>query len=297
VAVAEQSVLQGHAAAAGGRARRPRPAWSRNGRILAGGAIVILMTLSALLAPVISPFDPATQDLTARFDSPNGEHLLGTDRFGRDILSRALWGTRISLVIASVAVLIGLTAGTVLGLSGGYFGGPVERVLSRIVDILLAYPTILLALALMAILGAGLESVILAVGIATAPTIARLVRAETISVMSRDYVLAARASGVGDARIMIRHVLPNIASTIIVMASLYTADAVLVESSLSFLGVGVPPPTATWGGMLAESRVALISAPWAPTIPGVWIVVTVLAFNLLGDGLRDALDPRLNGKR
>src|SRR5690606_6925897 len=220
--------------------------------------VIVILALSAISAPLIAPFDPNVQNLTARFEAPGRDHWLGTDRFGRDILSRAIWGTRISLVIAITAVLIGLTVGTVLGLVAGYYGGLVDRVISRIVDILLAYPTILLALILMAVLGAGFTSVIVAVGIATAPTIARIVRAETLSVMSRDYVLAARAIGVNPSRIMLRHVLPNCVATIIVAASLFTADAVLVESSLSFLGFGVPPPTATWGGMLAEGRIALI---------------------------------------
>ncbi|UCH26399.1 MAG: ABC transporter permease [Trueperaceae bacterium] len=259
---------------------------------------VLVVTVVAVFAPLIVPQDPNRQDLFARLQPPNAEHLLGTDNFGRDQLSRLIYGARISLTVGVVAVLIAAALGSLLGLVAGYFGGLVDNLLMRLIDVLMAFPTLLLAIVFLAMLGervGGLLNIMIAVGIASTPHFARLVRGQVLSIKQLDYVEAARALGGSAGRLMTRHILVNSLSPIIIYATLRIATVILTEASLSFLGLGVPPPTPTWGGMVAEGTKLLQRAPWLSLIPGVAIMMTVLAFNLFGDGLRDALDPRLRG--
>lgn len=270
--------------------------WRRlktNRRALVGLAIIILIILTAILAPVISPYSPTQTHLRNRLDAPSSDHLLGTDRMGRDILSRIIYGTRISLMVGFVAVIVAGTIGIVLGSISGYFGGGIDSLIMRIVDILLAFPSILLAISLVAVLGASLFNVILAIGLVSWVTYARIVRAEFLTHKNTEFVLAARAIGASDFRIIQKHILPNSLAPVIVMATLGMAGAIITESSLSFLGLGVQPPTPSWGGMLSEGRSVIRQAWWVSTFSGLAIMITVLAFNLLGDGLRDALDPKL----
>jgi peptide/nickel transport system permease protein len=259
---------------------------------------VVIISVVAVFSPLIAPQDPNRQDLFARLQPPNAEHLLGTDNFGRDQLSRLIFGARISLTVGVVAVLIAAALGSLLGLVAGYFGGLVDNLLMRLIDVLMAFPTLLLAIVFLAMLGqrvGGLLNIMIAVGIASTPHFARLVRGQVLSIKQLDYVEAARALGGSAGRLMTRHILVNSLSPIIIYATLRIATVILTEASLSFLGLGVSPPTPTWGGMVAEGTKLLQRAPWLSLIPGVAIMMTVLAFNLFGDGLRDALDPRLRG--
>lgn len=262
-----------------------------------GAIIVLLFLLTALTAPLISPFDPADQDLTNRYTPPNSENLLGTDNFGRDLLSRIIWGSRISLVVGVVTVCIALLVGGTLGVTAGYLGGVVDRLLNFIVEMLMAFPTLLLALILIAILGPGLVKLMIAIGIGSVPMFARVLRAETLSVRERDYVLASRSIGATEVFIVFTHILPNILSSMIVLSTTRVATAILSESALSFLGLGIQPPTPSWGSLVAEGRAYLERAPWIALAPGVVIMITVLGFNLFGDGLRDVADVRRRGRR
>ena len=274
-----------------------RRIWLRKSAAI-GLVVVLLIVLIALLAPLIAPADPNRQDLMGRLQPPNGEHWLGTDSFGRDQLSRLIFGARISLMVGVVAVAIAAFLGGVMGLLAGYYGGTVDNLLMRLIDVLMAFPTLLLAIVFLAMLGerlGGLSNIMVAVGVASTPHFARLVRGQVLSLKELDFVEAARALGGSAGRLMVRHILVNSLSPVIVFATLRVATVILTEASLSFLGLGVPPPTPTWGGMVAEGTKFLQRAPWLSLIPGVAIMVTVLAFNLFGDGLRDALDPKLRG--
>lgn len=266
----------------------------------AGGPVVIVSAavFGALLvlgaAPwVFAPYDPFSQDLTARLAHPSVMHWLGTDQYGRDVWSRLVWGARISLAVGVVAVGIGSVAGVAVGVIAGYAGGITDLLINRVIDALLTVPTILLALALIAALGTGLVNVIVAVGVSIVPNFARLIRGAVLVVRGREYVEAARALGCGGARIMGRHVLPNVLSLVIVYATMSLPGAILAEASLSFLGVGVNPPTPSWGSMVANGGDYLNTAPWLSSAPALAIMATVIAVNLLGDALRDALDPGL----
>ena len=274
-----------------------RRIWLRKSAAI-GLIVVLLIVLVALLAPLIAPEDPNRQDLMGRLQSPNWQHWLGTDSFGRDQFSRLIFGARISLMVGVVAVALAALLGGVIGLLGGYYGGGIDNVLMRLIDVLMAFPTLLLAIVFLAMLGerlGGLSNIMVAVGVASTPHFARLVRGQVLSLKEQDFVEAARALGGSAGRLMVRHILVNSLSPVIVFATLRVATVILTEASLSFLGLGVPPPTPTWGGMVAEGTRFLQRAPWLSLIPGVAIMVTVLAFNLFGDGLRDALDPKLRG--
>lgn len=274
-----------------------RRIWLRKSAAI-GLIVVLLIVLVALLAPLIAPEDPNRQDLMGRLQPPNWQHWLGTDSFGRDQLSRLIFGARISLMVGVVAVALAALLGGVIGLLGGYYGGGIDNVLMRLIDVLMAFPTLLLAIVFLAMLGerlGGLSNIMVAVGVASTPHFARLVRGQVLSLKEQDFVEAARALGGSAGRLMVRHILVNSLSPVIVFATLRVATVILTEASLSFLGLGVPPPTPTWGGMVAEGTRFLQRAPWLSLIPGVAIMVTVLAFNLFGDGLRDALDPKLRG--
>lgn len=269
--------------------------WKRlraNRLAVVGGILLLGFLLLALAASLIAPYDPLEQDLYHRLGSPSLAHPFGTDDFGRDILSRVIVGSRITLRIGVVAVLIALVVGTTIGIVAGYFGGLLDQALMRAMDLMLAFPSILLAIGIVAVLGPGLENAMLAVGIVAIPQYARLVRASALSIREKDYVQGVRALGAGDLRILMFAVLPNCVAPLIVQATLRLATAILDATALSFLGLGAQPPTPEWGSMLSEGRELILSAPWVLTFPGLAIFLTVLAFNLLGDGLRDALDPR-----
>jgi peptide/nickel transport system permease protein len=260
-----------------------------------GIGIVGFFILVALLAPVIAPYNPLDQTLVMRLKPPSMQHLFGTDHLGRDVLSRVAYGARISLQVGMVSVVLGLSIGTLLGLLSGYAASWVDSVIMRAMDIMLAFPTVLLAIAIVAARGPGLFNTMIAVGVVAIPVYARIARGTVVSVKEREYILAARALGAGAPRIVIRHILPNCLSPIIVQATLGFATAVISAAALGFLGLGAQPPEPEWGAMLADSYSYLVNAPWALFFPGGAIMLTVLGFNLLGDGLRDALDPQTRG--
>ncbi len=265
----------------------------RNRAAIVGGVIVVLFVVTAVLAPWLSPFHPNEGDLTKRLKAPDREHLLGTDPLGRDILSRIIYGARISLQIQVVSVAIALLIGTFLGMVGGYYGGKLDNLIMRLMDILLAFPGIFLAVAIIAVLGPGLTNLILAAGIYSVPQFARIVRGSVLSLKEKEFVEAARAVGERDFSILFRYLLPNSMAPIIVQTTLRMATVLLTASGLSFLGLGVQPPTPEWGAMLSNARAYLITAPHVATVPGLAIMLVVMGFNLFGDGLRDSLDPRL----
>jgi peptide/nickel transport system permease protein len=265
----------------------------RNRAAMAGGIIVLLFAATALMAPSLSPYHPNEGDLTKRLKAPDRVHLLGTDPLGRDILSRIIHGARISLQIQIVSVAIALMIGTFLGMVGGYYGGKFDNLIMRLMDILLAFPGIFLAIAIIAVLGPGLTNLMLAAGIYSIPQFARIVRGSVLSLKEKEFVEAARAVGEKDFNILFRYLLPNSMAPIIVQTTLRMATVLLTASGLSFLGLGVQPPTPEWGAMLSNARAYLITAPYVATVPGLAIMLVVMGFNLFGDGLRDSLDPRL----
>jgi len=258
-----------------------------------GGIVLLAAVLMAVLAPVISPHDPLKQDLSNVLLQPSSAHWLGTDNLGRDIVARVIWGTRVSLIAGLASVTIAVVAGSLLGLSAGFAGGRFDSVVMRLMDAVLSFPPLVLALALGAVMGAGLLGVVIALGVVYTPTFARLMRGQVLTVREREYVHAARVLGSPAWRIVRQHVLPNVATPIIVQASLSIAFAILAEASLSFLGLGVRPPEASWGGMINQGRGYLQQAPWIVFGPGAALFVTVLGLNFVGDAIRDALDPRI----
>lgn len=261
---------------------------------IVGLVILSLFLISAIAAPLIAPHNPYAHHLSSRLATPSWEHPLGRDEVGRCILSRILYGGRISLLIGGIVISIGLAVGVPLGLISAYYGGKVDFLIQRIVDVMLSFPSILLALMLVALLGRGLSNVMIAVGITVIPIYARLVRASVLSIKEEQFVEAIRSIGGSDFRIMFRHILSNCLAPIIVQSTLHMATAILWAAGLGFLGLGVTPPTPEWGVMLGEGRVFLRVAPHVATFPGLAIFIVVLGFNLLGDGLRDALDPKLH---
>ena len=266
---------------------------TKNRAAMAALGILCVIALTAIFAPLISPYDPNEVDILNQLQDPSREHILGTDLYGRDILSRIFWGGRVTLVVGLISVGIAATFGILLGLVSGYRGGATDSVIMRFIDILLAFPRMLLALTIVGMLGPGLLNVMLAVGIASITGYARLVRGTVLSAKEATYVEAARVVGCRNNRIMFRHCLPNVIGPVIVLATLDIAAAILAASALSFLGLGVQPPTAEWGYMLNEGRNYLRAAPWITFFPGMAIMISVLVINMLGDGLRDALDPRM----
>lgn len=258
-----------------------------------GGVILILFILMAVLAPVIAPYDPYYMDASATLAPPSAEHLLGTDNMGRDILSRIFYGAQISLKVSIVSVSIATAAGVILGVVAGYFGKLTDGIISRILEIMFAFPEVLLALLIMSILGPSLNNIMIAIGIVYTPIFARITRGAVLSVKDSLYVEAARSIGVKDSIIIVRHILPNILSPILVQITLSLAFAILSEASLSFLGIGVEPDIPSWGIMLNNGKAWIEIAWWVGVFPGIAIALAVLGFNILGDGLRDVLDPRL----
>ncbi len=266
-----------------------------------GAAVGLVMLFGlvaiALLAPWLTPYDPTYQDFDRHLLPPvSPGHPLGTDELGRDLLARILYGSRISLLVGACSVLIGTFLGTVIGLISGYYGKRTDAILMRLMDMMMTFPTLLLAIAIVASLGSSLFNLMIAIGVSNVPRFARLVRGEVLKLKGLDYVEAARATGASHVRIMLRYLLPNLAGTLIVMVTLRIGVAILVESSLAYLGLGVPPPTPTWGGMVSRGQRYLLLAPWMSLVPGLAIVVLVFSINLFGDGLRDALDPQLRGE-
>ena len=267
----------------------------RNRLALVGLVIVLALVTSAVFATWLAPYDPAKQTLVEKRARPGGKYVLGADEFGRDILSRVIYGARVALVVGLVSVGIALGLGLVLGSLAGFLGGWVDATIMRGVEVLLAFPYLLLAIAVVSALGPGALNTTIAVGIWGTPPVTRIVRGAVLALSETEYVRAARALGAGGLALVVRHILPNILPTVIVYGTLFMANAILVEAALSFLGLGVQPPTPSWGLMVATGRDFLLITPHITTIPGLAIMLAVLGFNLLGDGLRDALDPRLRG--
>jgi len=263
-----------------------------------GSAIVLVLVLISVFGPLLLSISPITQDIEAVLDPPSAKHLFGTDELGRDVFARVVYGGRVSLQVGVVAVLIALVIGTGFGLVSGYWGGTwIDNVIMRAIDALLAFPSLVLAIAITAVLGPNLQNAMLAIGIVNIPSFARLVRGQVLTIRPKEFIEAARTLGANDARVILRHVLPNTLGPIVVLVSLRLAFAVLSEASLSFLGLGAQPPTATWGSMLNAGRNFLEREPWVSFFPGVAIFLTVLAFSVIGDGIRDTLDPRMKAGR
>ena len=264
----------------------------KNKTTLIGMVLALFVLLVGLLAPWLTPFDPIQQDISKGDLPPGPVHVLGTDGYGRDILSRIIFGTRISLSIAVSAVGIALTIGTLVGVFAGYKGGLVDAVTIRILDILMTFPTIILGLMVLAVLGSGMFNLAVAIAVAITPRFARIARGSAIALRGRDYIQAARALGMSDLRIIFVHIIPNIANEILVVGTLWMATAILQEANLAFIGLGVKPPTPSWGGMIRDGVNQLLNQPWLSIAPGAAIFIVVLAFNMIGDGLRDVMDPK-----
>lgn len=265
----------------------------RNRLAVVGLLLVLAIIVIAIAAPLLAPHDPIAQAARERLTPPGGLHPLGQDDYGRDLLSRIIFGARVSLLVGITSVALGGITGTLMGVVAGFKGGRVETVIMRVVDTLLAFPDLITGLMVLAVLGSGLDKMIIAIGIVISPRFARLAHGPTLALREKDFINAARSIGAGDLRMILRHVLPNVSGELLVMASLWTASAIRIEANLSFIGLGVSPPTPTWGQMIRDGTAHLTTAPWFSLFPGIAILITVLAFNLLGDGLRDVLDPKL----
>ena len=261
-----------------------------------GLVVFLFVVVVAILAPWIAPFDPTDQNILEKLRAPTIEHWLGTDSFGRDTLSRLIWGARISLIIGVVSTLAAMVIGTAIGMLAGWHGGRLDTVTMQAMDVLLAFPSLILGLILVAMLGPSMTNIIIAIALTSIPPFARIARAPTIAVKEREFVDAGRALGYSDSRILIVHILPNILPEILVMGSLWLANAIRTEASLAFVGLGVKPPIATWGGMIREGFENILDSYWLALVPGVAILIVIFALNLLGDGLRDAIDPKLKGE-
>ncbi len=267
--------------------------FKRNNLATTGGFIVLGLFIIAILAPYISPYDPNAIDVSQILMPPTSAHIFGTDELGRDVLSRVIWGSRISLMVGFVAVGISIIIGVVFGAISGYYGGAIDSLIMRFVDIMLSIPTFFLILAVIAFLEPSIINIMAVIGLTSWMGVARLVRAEFLSLKERDFVMAAKGLGAGDIRIIFRHILPNAMAPVLVSAVLGVAGAVLTESALSFLGIGVQPPTPSWGNILTAGKDNIQIAWWLSLFPGLAILITVLGYNLLGEGIRDAIDPRL----
>jgi peptide/nickel transport system permease protein len=260
-----------------------------------GLLMAFCVVIIALISPWISPYDPISQDMNVQHAPPHWAHPFGTDSYGRDQLSRILWGSRVSLVVGILSVLFAMAVGIPLGMIGGYKGGRIDNLVLRFIDVFMSFPIVILGLLVLAIMGPGLIKIVIAIGVALIPRIARLARGSTLSVKGKEYIEAARAVGQNDGKIMFIHVLPNISGEILVMGTLWVATAIIVEASLSFIGLGVRPPTPSWGAMIRDGLDQLTNAPWLSIFPGLAIFVSVFSFNLIADGLRDISDPKLRG--
>ncbi len=261
-----------------------------------GLAIFVIVVVAAIFAPQLAPFDPTEQNILEKLRAPTLEHWLGTDSFGRDTLSRLLYGARISLIIGVVSTLAAMLIGTAIGMLAGWYGGRLDTVTMQAMDVLLAFPSLILGLILVAMLGPSMTNIIIAIALTSIPPFARIARAPTIAVKEREFVEAGRALGYSDSRILVGHILPNILPEILVMGSLWLANAIRTEASLAFVGLGVKPPIATWGGMIRDGFENILDSYWLALVPGVAILIVIFGLNLLGDGLRDAIDPKLKGE-
>jgi peptide/nickel transport system permease protein len=268
----------------------------RNRLVLVGTSLILLVVCLALLADVVAPYDPTEMKVMDALKRPSGPHLFGTDRFGRDVLSRTIYGSRIALGVALSSIAIAFAVGVMLGLVGGYAGGWADLVIGRVMDVLFSFPTLILAIGIAAMLGPGLNNAALAIAVVYVPLFSRVARGPVIAERAKDHVTAAQGLGAGWPRIVFRHILPNVLAPLIVQASVSLAFAILIEASLSYLGLGTQPPDPSWGTMLNEGRTYLETAPWMSIFPGLAIMLAVFGFNLLGDGLRDTLDPQLRGR-
>lgn len=263
--------------------------------VLFGLVVITILVLTAIFAPLLAPYDPYKQNLNNILSKPNSEHLLGTDTLGRDTLSRIIYGTRTSLLVGIVAIFIAASIGMLLGLTAGYMGGITNTIIMRLIDAMMTFPMILLALTMAALLGVGLKNIIIALGISLVPPYARVMCGQALSIKQNDYVMAGRAMGAKSSRVMLRHVAPNCFPPLIVLMTMMIGSAILAEAALSFLGIGIRPPGAAWGAMVSEGYRYLLTTPVLSFAPGLAIMLVVFAFNMVGDGLRDALDPRLRG--
>jgi len=260
-----------------------------------GVVMALLLIIVALFAPWLSPFNPVEQDMNIQHAPPSWAHLFGTDSYGRDQLSRILWGARVSLLVGTLSVLFAMAVGIPFGMIGGYRGGRIDSLVLRFIDVFMSFPIVILGLLVLAIMGPGLSKIIIAIGVALTPRIARLARGSTLALKGKEFIEAARAVGQRDAKILLIHVLPNIFGDILVMGTLWVATAIIVEASLSFIGLGVRPPTPSWGAMIRDGLDQLTNAPWLSLFPGLAIFISVFSFNLIADGLRDISDPKLRG--
>lgn len=278
-----------------GNHRPRRRVWRRlrrNRSAQVGAVVVVSLLALSLLAPIIAPYDPLAVNLMARYQPPSAAHWFGTDELGRDIWSRILFGSRTSMLIGAIGVVIALTLGLLIGPAAGYLGGLFDRIMMRLMDILSAFPSIILAILIIAIVGPGIGSTMVAIGVSSVPTFARLARASTMAIRNEEFITAALAVGVPQRRLLSRHIVPNILTPLIVQSTLRLSTMVLTAAGLSFIGLGVQPPSPELGTMMSEARSALRSAPWAIIFPGLALMLIVLGFNVFGDGLRDSLDPR-----
>lgn len=269
--------------------------FSRNKTAMAGGVIALFIFSVAILAPWISPHDPLEQDPFYRLAGRNEKHWLGTDDFGRDVFSRILWGSRVSLLIGSASVLLGMLLGTAMGMIAGYYGGKTGGLIMRATDVMMCFPDLILAIAVTAALGANLVNLMITIGIVMAPRFARLAHGVILSLKENEYVVAARAVGARGPRIILQHIFPNIFGDLLVAGTLWVGEAIRLEANLAFIGLGVQPPTPTWGNMTREGIEVLMNAPWISVYSGLSILITILSFNMLGDGIRDITDPKLRG--
>jgi peptide/nickel transport system permease protein len=280
-------------------APRPNALWlalRKNRLSWVGLGLLLLIIIAAVFAPWLAPHDPLQQNIAYRLEPPSAEFWLGTDSYGRDVLSRLIYGTRVSLLVGFVAILIAMAIGSSLGVLAGYIGGLFDRLVMGLVDVLLSFPTLVLGLMIAAMLGASLQNLIIAIAITEIAPFVRVARAPTIALKQRDFIEAGRALGYSPLRLMGVHVVPNMISDVVVLGSLWMASAIRTEASLSFIGLGVPPPTATWGSMIREGFENILDAWWLTVFPSLAILLTVLALNLLGDALRDAIDPKLRSE-
>jgi peptide/nickel transport system permease protein len=269
--------------------------FTRNKTALIGGIIALLIFIVAIFAPWLSPLDPLEQDPFSRLMGPSYKHWLGTDDFGRDVLSRIIWGSRISLLIGTLSVFLGMILGTGMGMIAGYYRGRAESFIMRSTDVMMCFPDLILAIAVTAALGASLMNLVITIGIVMAPRFARLSHGIILSIKDNEYVLAAKAVGAKGPRIILQHIFPNIFGELLVAGTLWIGEAIRLEANLAFIGLGVQPPTPTWGNMTREGIEVLINAPWISIYSGLSILITILSFNMLGDGIRDITDPKLRG--
>ncbi len=276
------------------QAQRMWRTFKRNRTALVGAIGVIVILLLAIFGPFFMPYDPIEQHLVDQLNPPSDRFLFGTDVFGRDVLSRVILGTRFSLIVGLTSVMIAVVLGVPTGILAGYKGGLIDTGVTRLVDILMSFPVLILGLMLRAAIGGGFIGLVLAIGIAITPRFIRLARGPTLSIKEKEYVESAKALGMSEVRLMFRHIMPNVMGDVAVMSTLWIALAIRLEANLSFIGIGIPPPTPSWGEMIRSGVDFLTNAPWISTVPGIFILFTVMSFNMIGDGIRDIIDPRLH---